>query len=111
MLNVLIEIRALQVDAFVVVVHDIPKRFVRTVVKVRLRHQHVAQFPRFEGGNIGFFLSDEKAAKRRHLRLNGSAIDGRRIPRVDELLGLLRQRDNVVPDDRQTGDVVCIDTG
>jgi hypothetical protein len=31
--------------------------------------------------------------------LNGSAIDGRRIARLDELFGLARQRDNVVSDD------------
>src|SRR5229473_4875678 len=51
--------------------------------------------------------SYEKAAERRHVRLNGGAIDGCRIPRVDELHGLARQRDNVVSDNADA-DVVKV---
>src|SRR4051812_43552786 len=41
-LDVLVEIRILQAVAFVVMIDHIPKRLLRTVVKVRSRHQHVA---------------------------------------------------------------------
>ena len=43
-------------------------------------------------------FGDEKAAQNRHVVLNGGAIDGRRVARVDELLCLARQRDDVVSD-------------
>src|SRR5260370_13998524 len=53
---------------------------------------------RLEVGNTLLLLGDEKAPQRRHVRLNGGAMDGRRIARLDELLGLARQRDDVVSD-------------
>ena len=87
-------------------------------MKVGPRHEHVAQVRCLEGGDIGLLLRDEKSAERRHVRLNGGAIDGRRIARVDEPLGLTRQRDDVVSDDadadvvkvvvREVGDVPLV---
>ena len=67
-------------------------------MKVRPGHQHISDVRRLERGNVLLLLGDEKAAQRRHVGLNGGAIDGRRIARLDELLGLARQRDDVVPD-------------
>ena len=53
------------------------------------------------------FLVMRKRPRRRHVRLNGGAIDRRRIARLDELLGLARQRDDVVSDDADA-DVVKV---
>ena len=80
-------------------VDHVPKRRLRTVVKVRPGHQHVSDVRRLEGGSVLLLLGDEKTAQRRHVGLNGGAIDRRRIARLDELLGLARQRDDVVSDD------------
>ncbi len=62
-LHVFVEPGILQPVALVVVVHDIPKRHLRTVVKVGPRHQHVAQVRCLEGGNVSFLLCDEEAPR------------------------------------------------
>lgn len=41
---------------------DIPKGLLRAVVKVGSRHHHVAQVRSLEGGDIGLFFGDKKAA-------------------------------------------------
>ena len=61
-LDVFVEPGILQPVALVIVVHDIPERHLRTVVKVGPRHQHVADVGCLEGGNVGLLLSDEEAA-------------------------------------------------
>ena len=76
-------------------------------MKVRPAHQNISDVGRLEGGNVLLLLGDKKAAQRRHFGLNGGAIDGRRIARFDELLGLARQRDNVASDNADA-DVVKI---
>jgi hypothetical protein len=68
-------------------------------VEIWARHQHVAQIGCLEGGDGRLFLGDEKAAKRGHIGLNGSLIDGKRIAGIDELLGLAGLWRDVVPDD------------
>src|SRR5260370_35083011 len=57
-LNILVEIRILQAITLVVLCTDAPKRLLRTVVKVRSCHQHVAQVRSLEGRSIGLPLRD-----------------------------------------------------
>jgi len=106
-LDVFVEIRILQAGAFVVVVDHIPKRLLRTIVKVRPSHQHVAYVRCLEGGSVLLLLGDEKAAQRWHVGLDRGAIDCRRISGLDELLGLARQRDDFVLDS-EGADVVKV---
>ena len=61
-LDVFVEIRILQAVTFVVVIDDIPERFLRTIVKVRSGHEHVAYVRRLERGNVFLLLGNEKAA-------------------------------------------------
>ena len=97
----------MQPVALVVVVDDVPQRLLRAVVKIRPRQQYVAQTRCLEGGDIGLLLGDQKAAKGGHVCLNGGAIDGLGITRVDQLLGLTRQCDDIVSDDADA-DVVKV---
>src|SRR5207249_8746000 len=55
-LDVFVEIRILQTVAFVVMIDHIPKRLLRTVVKVRPRHQHVAYVRCFKRGDVLFLV-------------------------------------------------------
>src|SRR5207249_6114683 len=96
-----------QSGALVVVVHHIPKGPLRAVVKVRTRYQHVPQIGCLEGGGVAFLLGDEEAAERGHVRLNGGAIDGGRIRRIEQLLRLAGQGSDVVADDADA-DVVKV---
>jgi hypothetical protein len=61
-LDVFVEIRVLQTVALVVVVNDIPQRLLRAAMKIRSGHQDVAYIGCPEGGNIGLFLGNQKAA-------------------------------------------------
>ena len=76
-------------------------------MKVRPRQQQVAQVRRLERGGIGLFLGNEEASERRQVRLDGRAIDGRLIARIEELFGLDGQRGNIMPDDADA-DVVKV---
>ena len=98
-LDVLVEVGILQSIALVVVIYDVPERLLRSIVKVRSRHQYVAQVRRLEGGDIELFLGDEKAAQRGHIRLNSRPIDGARVSRFYELLGMPSEGNHIVPDD------------
>ena len=88
-------------------VDHVPERLLRAVVKVRTRHQHVPQVRRLERGSIAVLLRDEKPPERRHVRLDGRAIDSGRVARSDELFGRDGQRNNIVPDDADA-DVVKV---
>ena len=68
-------------------------------MKVRPCHQYVAYVRCLEGSNIGLFLGDQKAAEGREVRCNGGAIDSFRMTRVDELLSLTRERNDIVSED------------
>src|SRR5207247_7516252 len=78
--------------------------------KVRPGHQHVSHVWRLEGGSVLLLFRDEKAAQHRHVVLNGGAIDRRRVDRVDQLLRLARQRNDIVSDNANA-DVVKIGVG
>ena len=106
-LDVLIKPGILEPIALVVVVHHVPKGLLRAIVEVRPCDQHVSQVGRLEGGDVGFLLGDQEAPERGHIRLNGSPIDGGRIARIEELLRLAGQGDDVMPNDADA-DVVKV---
>ena len=68
-------------------------------MKIRPRHQDVAYVRCLEGGDIGLFLGDQKAAKGRKVGSNGGLIDGLRMAGIDKLLGLTGEGDDIVSDD------------
>jgi CheY-like chemotaxis protein len=109
-LNVFVEIRVLQTITLVVVVDDIPQRLRRAVVKVWSRHQNIADVRCLEGGDVSLFLGDQKAAKCREVRSNGGLIDCLCVARVNELLGLTRQGDDILSDNADA-DVVKVIVG
>src|SRR5207245_9261271 len=98
-LDVDVEIGILQAGALVVVVDDVPQRLLRAVVEVRPRDEDVAQVGRLEGPDVGLLFRDQETAQRRHLGLDGRAIDVLRVTRADELLGLPREGHDLMPDD------------
>ena len=99
-LNVFVEIRVFETAALVVVVDHIPQRLLRAVVKVRGRHQYIANIRCLNGGDVGLLLGDQTAAKRREIRYDSGLIDRLCATRVDELLGLTCQGDDIVSDGR-----------
>ena len=62
-LDVSVEIGIMYPVTLVVMVHHIPQRLLRAVVKVRRRNEYVAQVWCLEGRDVGVFLGDEKAAE------------------------------------------------
>jgi hypothetical protein len=56
-LDIFVEKGILQTVPLVVMVDDIPERFLGAVMKGRARHQHIAQVRRFEGSGIGQFAN------------------------------------------------------
>ena len=97
----------MQPVALVVVVDDIPQRLLRAVVKIPPPSLTRCANPVFSRRRYRLFLGDQKAAKGGHVCLNGGAIDGLGITRVDQLLGLTRQCDDIVSDDADA-DVVKV---
>jgi hypothetical protein len=102
-LYVFVEIGVLQAVAFVVMVDHSPKRLLRTIVKIRSGHQHVAYVRRLERSR----RHSDGHVSARPLSHHQEGNDSGGIARLDELLGLSRQRDDIVPDDTDA-DVVKV---
>src|SRR6516164_7723554 len=95
-LHIFIEPRVLYAISLVVMIHNVPQRGLRAVVKVWRCNEHVAQVRRLERRDVGLFLGDEETAQYRHVALNGSTIYVDQLARVDLLLCPARQCDDVM---------------
>jgi hypothetical protein len=66
-------------------------------VKIRPRDEDIADVRRLEGGDLGLFLGNQKAAEGREVASDDCAVDGFDTARFDQFLGLTRQGDDIVP--------------
>src|SRR4051794_27773642 len=62
-LHIFVEIGIVYPITLVVVIHHVPQRLLRTIVKIRRRDKHVAQVRCLEGRYVRIFLGDEKATE------------------------------------------------